>query len=188
MSRPVNEAQALPVISQVGFRSHRLFLSLWPDDGARAQLVAHAKQWVWPTGCVTYAPADWHVTLHFIGNVDADRAADIAAAVAVEVAPQPFELTMDQPEVCQHGLAVLLASEVSMPLQALYDRLGNVLRRLDLPLESRPYLPHVTLARRAASVIAPKAFAPVIWSVRSFALVLSTGDKEGRYRVIRQYR
>ena len=166
-------------------RTQRLFLALWPDEGVQRQLLAQANQWVWPSGCVPYLPADWHVTLHFIGQVDADRVEGIAAGAAVPF--QPFELLLNQPGLWPHGLAVLLATDVPMPLRALYDRLGDALHRLDLPVETRPYLPHVTLARRAEAAIPPTALAPVVWSVRSFALVISTGDKGQRYRVIRQY-
>ena len=139
----------------------------------------------WPAGCVKHLPADWHVTLHFIGNVDTQRLVNLAEAVAVPF--QPFELVLDQPVVWPRGVAVLLATEVPRPLRTLHDRLGHALRGLDLPVESRPYLPHVTLARRAEAAIAPKAFAPLVWWVRRFALVISTGDRDKRYRMIRQY-
>lgn len=167
-------------------RTQRLFLALWPDEGVQGQLVAHAKQWTWPAGCVQSAPADWHVTLHFIGNVDADRVAAIMAGADVPF--QPFELVLDQPRLWPHGLAVLGTTEVPMPLRALYERLGYALRGLDLAVETRPYLPHVTFARRAGAAIPPAAPAPVVWWVRGFVLVVSTGDRAQPYRALRQYR
>ena len=166
-------------------RTQRLFLALWPDAGVREQLVAHANQWTWPTGCVRYGPADWHVTLHFIGDVDDDRVEGIAASA--DVPCQPFELVLDQPGLWPHGLAVLRATEVPIPLQALYDRLGQELCAHELAVETRPYQPHVTLARHADAAIPPTASAPVVWRVQSFALVVSTGDRNQRYQVIRQY-
>jgi 2'-5' RNA ligase len=131
-------------------------------------------------------PADWHVTLHFIGPVEIDRVADIS--VGADVPLRPFEWTLDQPIVWAHGLAVLGTTEVPKTLQALHERLGNTLRRLDLAVESRRFQPHVTLARRAEAAIPPTASVPVVWSVRSYALAVSTGDKDHRYRVIREYR
>jgi 2'-5' RNA ligase len=166
-------------------RTQRLFLALWPDAGVQGQLVAHARQWTWPAGCVQSAPADWHITLHFIGNVDADRVAAIMASADVPF--QPFELVLDQPRLWPHGLAVLGTTEVPMPLRALYDRLGHALRGLDLAVETRPYQPHVTFARRAGAAIPPAAPAPVVWWARSFVLVVSTGDRAQPYRVFRQY-
>jgi 2'-5' RNA ligase len=165
--------------------NRRLFLALWPDEGAREQLAAHASQWAWSPGCARYQPADWHVTLHFIGPVDADCVANVSTHAAVPF--QPFELVLEQPALWRHGLAVLCAAKIPQPLRALYDRLGDALRELDLPVESRPYQPHLTLARHAEAATPPTASAPVLWQVRNFALVVSTGRKDTRYQVIREY-
>jgi len=167
-------------------RTQRLFLALWPDAGVREQLAAHADQWLWPAGCMRYVPEDWHVTLHFIGDVMAEKVEAIAACAAGPL--QPFDLALDQPRLWARGLAVLGASEVPVALKMLHERLGQVLRELDLALDTRPYVPHVTLARHAEAAIPPMACSPVHWQVQDFALVVSTGLKASRYRVIRQYR
>ncbi len=167
-------------------RTQRLFLALWPDHAAKGKIAEHARRWVLPSGCVPYAPVDWHVTLHFIGNVFAERVPDIAAGVGVPL--EPFELVLDQPQLWPQGLAVLCASEVPAALQALHDRLGRALRGLNQAVDGRPYQPHLTLARRADAAIPPSACAPIVWSVRSFALVVSTGRTDQRYEVLRQYR
>ena len=166
-------------------RIQRLFVALWPDDDVRPQLVTHAAQWTWPEGCTWYLPEDWHLTLHFLGPVKADRVADIMALAAVPF--QPFTLTLDQPMCWPHGLAVLCMSQVRAPLRALYEGLGAALRRLDLPVETPPYLPHVTLARRANAAILPGRPTPVVWQARRYVLVVSTGATSPRYRVIHQY-
>lgn len=167
-------------------RKQRLFLALEADEPVQAQLNTHVKQWTWPVGCAACLPADWHITLHFIGAVDADLVQQLAAGVAVPF--QPFELVLDQPLLWPHGLAILGATVVPAPLRALYERLGDALRRLDVPVETRPYQPHVTLARHAGAAIPPVAPAPVLWPVPGYALVLSTGDRQQRYRVIQKYR
>ena len=163
----------------------RLFLALWPNDAVRQQLSVHAQHWTWPTGCVRYLSADWHVTLHYIGKVATDQIPDLAAHV--DMAVQPFELRLDQPELWPHGLAVLVASEVPAPLHALRQRLGEAVAGLGLPVEARPFRPHVTLARRAKDAIAPLMSAPVRWRANCYGLVESTGSSDGRYRIIRQY-
>lgn len=132
-----------------------------------------------------YAPADWHVTLHFIGDVEPDQVRNIAAGAHVPF--QPFELVLDQPALWHHGLAVLCATDMPMPLQVLHAQLGQALQQLGLPVETRPYRPHLTLARRADAAVAPSAPAPVVWPVTGFALVVSTGCKDQRYQVIRPY-
>lgn len=167
-------------------RTQRLFLALWPDEAVREQLAAHAGQWQWPAGCVRYAPADWHVTLHFIGDVAREKVDMIANGA--DVSFQPFVLVFDQPGLWPRGLAVLCASEVPLALKRLRAQLGHALSALDFAPDPRPYAPHVTLARHAEAAIAPAAFAPVRWPVSGFALVLSIGLKAPRYRILGQYR
>lgn len=166
-------------------RTQRLFLALWPDDGVRAPLAAHVDLWQWPAGCVRYAPVDWHVTLHFIGDVASEKV-DLIANCA-EVSFRPFVLQLDQPRLWPRGLAVLCAAEVPLALKMLHDQLGQALGALDVALDPRPFVPHVTLARQAAAALAPAVFAPVRWPVTGFALVASTGLKAQRYRVLRHY-
>ena len=166
-------------------RTQRLFLALWPDDATRRQLAAHATQWIWPPGCTRYVRADWHVTVHFLGDVPIGQVAAIADCAAVPL--QPFELVLDQPRLWPRGLAVLCASEIPAAPRDLHGRLGQALRGLGLAPDSRPYLPHVTLARHADAAVPPTGCAPVGWRVQGFALVLSTGLKAPRYQVIRRY-
>lgn len=166
-------------------RTHRLFLALWPDAGVTAQLAAHVRGWTWPAGCAVYAPADWHVTLHFIGHVASDRLHEVA--VSMDIAVEPFTLVLDQPELWQPGLAVLCASRWPPGLHMLHERLGVALKGLGLAIDARPYRPHVTLARRAKAAVPPPVSPSVAWNVSSFALVVSTGEKDRRFQVIRRY-
>lgn len=164
--------------------TQRLFFALWPDAQVRAQLAAHVDQWAWPPGAQRYAPADWHVTLHFMGQLDAQRAERVA-----ELAHAPFApctLVLDQATLWPQGLAVVCASAVPAALQMLHAQLGAVLRGLDLSVDARPYQPHATLARRAVGAT-PPLHPPVVWPVHSFALVESTGNPAARYRVLRHY-
>jgi 2'-5' RNA ligase len=112
--------------------------------------------------------------------------ASIAACVAVPF--QPFKLVLDQPKLWPHGLAVLCATEVPKPLQELHERLGHALRGRNLRVDTRPYQAHITLARHAEGATPPIASVPVVWWLQGFALVVSTSDKDPRYRVVHQYR
>ena len=163
----------------------RLFLALWPNLVVQSDIATHARQWTWPLGYVPYQPQDWHVTLHFIGPVEATQVPDITASAALPF--QPFELVLDQPTLWPHGLAVVCLSQVPKQLWSLFDRLGQALRELGLPVETRPYRPHLTLARRADRAIAPMTSTPVVWRVQGYALVVSTGDRATRYKIIRAY-
>lgn len=165
--------------------AQRLFLALWPGDGVRQQLAAHADLWDWPAGCVRYQPEDWHLTLHFIGAVQTDQIAALADCAAVALTP--FTLVLDQPACWPQGLAVLAASTVPSPLLALHERLSHVMRERAMSVDARPYRPHVTLARRAMNAQTPAVVTPVTWPVRHYALVQSTGGHAPRYQTIRQY-
>ena len=74
-----------------------------------------------------------------------------------------------------------------MALKRLHERLEQALGALELARDTRPYMPHVTLARHAEAARVPVACAPVYWPVQGFALVVSTGRSAPRYLVLRHY-
>ncbi len=163
----------------------RLFLALMPGAAERSALAAHVAAWQWNAQAVCHAPADWHLTLHFIGAVP--RAQLGALQEGLVLPPlSPFELRWGKPALWPHGLAVLLPLATPPALQALHTALGQSLRRLGRTVDARTYQPHLTLARHAAQARppAPPAWG---WTVRSYALMASTGQPEARYRVLRRY-
>lgn len=165
--------------------AQRIFLALWPDDGVRRRIAAHVQRWTFDARSRRYAPADWHVTLHFLGRVPASRVPEIADGVRLHV--EPFALVLDRPQIWPAGLAVIGASQLPAPLRDLHLQLARVLQDLHQTVDTRTYRPHLTLARRAGNAIAPTEPSPVVWPVRSFALVASTGNVGARYALLRQY-
>lgn len=163
----------------------RLFLALWPNDEQRRLVANHVAAWRGRESGHWYASQDWHVTVWFLGALERPRWSALADRLAVPF--KPFELWLDQPQRWPHGLAVLAAQTVPPPLTDLRQRLGQAAADAGLPLDPRPYRPHVTLARRADEAQPPDA-APVLrWAVNAYALVCSTGDARHRYEVIRRY-
>jgi 2'-5' RNA ligase len=154
----------------------RLFLALWPDADVRSALAGQQALWQWPAGARPTRIDSLHLTLHFIGAVDAARVPAILAACHSESAC--FTLMLDRPELWPNHCAVLCASERPPALDALHQSLAQILRSLALPVEKRPFRPHVTLARRAAGAVPPREVAPLRWPVHGHALVQSAG---GRY-------
>jgi 2'-5' RNA ligase len=142
--------------------SLRLFLALWPPPDVAANLQAVADAWSWSAGARRTRPERLHITLHFIGEVPAAELAPLQQAL--EVAWTGCELVLDRAEVWPGGIAVLEASEVPQPLQALHAALGERLRERGLPVEARRYRPHVTFARKAQGSQAPADRAPLRWS------------------------
>jgi RNA 2',3'-cyclic 3'-phosphodiesterase len=148
----------------------RLFVALWPSDATRAALQAHAQAWAWPPAARRTLPQRLHITLHFLGSVDAGLVP--ALRQGLDLAWAGCELLLDRPQVWPGGIAVVEAGEMPPELAALHASLGERIASLGLSLESRRYRPHVTLARKA--VDAQPAPAPVRWQARpGFALVRS---------------
>lgn len=155
----------------------RLFLALWPSAETRARLEAHAATWSWPAQARRTRPERLHITLHFLGVVPLARLPELRTGLQVEA--EDCELLLDRAEVWPGGTAVLEAGTVPAPLATLQARLADRLRALELPVETRRYRPHVTLARKAMGA-RPPAFAPLAWRARpGFALVQSLGGGAG---------
>jgi 2'-5' RNA ligase len=134
----------------------RLFLAIEPDRPAQAQIarllldvqrvlgdLATALRWTPATNI--------HATLHFLGEVDAARAARLVDALGGAVAEAPFETVVQSigvlpasgtPRVLWAGMTVGLE-----PLRRVHAFLGDGLRRGGIATESREFLPHLTLAR-----------------------------------------
>jgi RNA 2',3'-cyclic 3'-phosphodiesterase len=154
----------------------RLFTALWPAEATRAALLAHADAWSWPAAARRTRPERLHVTLHFLGSVEAELVP--ALKKRLNVAWAGCELLLDRPQVWPGGIAVIEASEVPPALAALHARLGERLEGLGLALEARRYRPHVTLARKAFGARPPTA--AVRWQAGpAFALVQSLPGGRG---------
>lgn len=150
--------------------SLRLFLALWPDDDTRAALLAWQQAQSWPAAARLTRAIDLHLTLHFLGQVPEARLPALKQALPAPGAP--VTLTLDRMEVWPNGVAVLLPEASPPALLNLHARLGDTLTQLGLPLESRAYQPHVTLARRARGLI-PQPAPPLRWTAQRYALVHS---------------
>lgn len=159
----------------------RLFLALWPGPAALRVLADEQARWQWPPGAVI-VPADrLHVTLYFIGPVPTSRLAELAQQV--DVAFRPCRIVFDHAALWPKGVAVLDASAMPQALTDLHRALQTRLRRLGLPVESRPFKPHVTLARKAMGAALPDKPPRLHWWVRGYALVQS----QAGYRTLARY-
>lgn len=123
----------------------RLFTGLeLPETVAGA--VALARGGVY--GARWMDPADYHITLRFVGDVDAGVARDIAETLD-EIRRPPVTVRFeglswfggDKPRAL---VARIRPDPALVELQAEHERR---MRRIGLPPETRKYAPHVTLAR-----------------------------------------
>jgi len=162
--------------------SLRLFLALWPTPSVRAALCARRDAVAWPPGSSVVADERLHLTLHFIGNVPHALWPRLLPALWVPCPSIAIELGAAQS--WPRGLVVLPALAVPEPLRTLHAALAAALTSLGLPVEARPFRPHLTLARRAAGARLPPVGEPLRWRASGYVLVNS--EPIG-YRVLARY-
>ena len=124
----------------------RLFVALPLPEEVRDRLARLASGL---PGARWIDPANHHLTLRFIGEVDEGTAQDIDDALD-QVTVQPFPVTIDGLGTFGRGhMAKTLWAGVqpSEPLRHLRDKVESAVVRAGLPAEERKFTPHVTLAR-----------------------------------------
>lgn len=167
----------------------RLFFALWPDQPARKLLADIAAAVARDRDGRATPPAALHVTLAFLGAVEASRLplVEAAGAAAASAAPR-FRVTFDLPGGPGHGgIAWLGCTTPSAGLITLHGLLAAALAARGLPVEPRVYRPHVTLARDCTRPAPgePPDGSPVSWLADRLALVASTpGGGTSTYRTL----
>ncbi len=124
----------------------RLFVALPLPDSVRRQLQMMASGL---EGARWTSPANMHLTLRFIGEVDEVRAEDIDDALG-EIREPAFEMALSRMDTFGRGHMVhtLWAGVRAGPeLGHLQGKVERALVRAGLPPEQRKFTPHVTLAR-----------------------------------------
>lgn len=161
-------------------RPARLFFALWPDEALRRQIAAYQQ----PEGRVVTA-ANWHITLLFLGAVgSAQQQALEQEAAAVRV--PPFSLQLDRLGCWRRaGIIWLAPSTAPQALLELHQRLKAIATAVGIAIETRPYRPHLTLARQAPAVPLQE-ITPIPWVASEFCLVESITDQRGARYVVRR--
>lgn len=165
--------------------TQRLFFALWPDDTLRRQLAGLAEDIGSRVTGRIVAEDNLHITLVFLGALNSARrqcAEEVAAAIRCE----RFTLTLDRTGYWSTP-RILWAGSMQTPeaLQSLVSALQTGLANCGIPLETRPYQPHLTLMRKVVRRPAAAAIGPMDWRVQRFCLVESvSGSKGVSYRVL----
>ena len=162
----------------------RLFFALWPDDRVRAKLAAYASAAHARTGGRIMRPEGLHITLAFLGDVDAARLAvlrDIAGSVAVH----PFDWALDEAGYWKHNRIVWVgATAVPAQLETLVGDLRAALKTAGFVFDAKPFVPHATLIRQGTPPRELPALTPIPWHVTRFVLVQSVlGEQGSRYEI-----
>jgi 2'-5' RNA ligase len=166
----------------------RIFFALWPDALLREQLDNARKSIPVERPARRVPDTNFHLTLHFIGNVYREQLVCMQQQAGLVVAER-FELDIDcQGHFSKPRVAWLGCSDVPGALQDLHRQLGQRLRDCEYQPELRRYHPHITVARKIKSMPESSNFAPMRWRVEKFVLIESRATESGvEYRVIDSY-
>lgn len=138
----------------------RLFVAIWPPPDAVAELLAAVDglraenpQLHWT------AQEQWHLTLAFLGEVADERRPQLDERLARAATRYP-PLTLRLAGGGRYGTRVLFTSIDGdrASLTRLAASVSAAARRVRIPVDDRPYRPHLTLARsRGADDLRPLA-------------------------------
>ncbi|MDM9561217.1 RNA 2',3'-cyclic phosphodiesterase [Bordetella petrii] len=164
----------------------RLFFALWPGPALAATLADWAAQAQAACGGRVMRPDTLHLTLAFLGAVDAERVPALVAGTARQRAT-PGSITLDRyGAFARQGIVWAGPPEVGATLRRTYDELWDWLEPLGWRRPAQPFRPHVTLLRRAASLDWPaQAPPPVEWRYDRYLLMESRPQQgTARYRML----
>lgn len=162
----------------------RYFLAVWPDPHVRERLGE------WSSSVRTGPPArrveevNLHMTLVFLGRLD-PRQLEAVRKVGAATTWSGASLILDRVGYWKRSRIIWAGcGEDSPSLSALAEDLGTRLRRLGFRVDSRPFVPHVTLFRKAQR--RPRwEHRHVEWRINEFCLAESRLSSSGaRYTVL----
>jgi 2'-5' RNA ligase len=126
--------------------SIRLFVALRPPAAVRARLLDVMEG---VPGARWQDDEQLHLTLRFVGEIDAHAGEDLAAALGQVRAPAPVVALQGVGRFAGRGRGGSLWAGVAPhdALAALHRKVDQACVRVGLAPERRAFLPHITLAR-----------------------------------------
>ncbi|WP_116246184.1 RNA 2',3'-cyclic phosphodiesterase [Nocardiopsis sp. FIRDI 009] len=178
----------------------RLFLALNPPEAALDALGeavergrSHAPRLRWT------ARDGWHITLVFLGEVEEDRLPDLTEAIGARAREhRPLPLAIEgwgrfPPRGRRASVLWAGVTGDTDALDALARDMRRAVRSVRIPVERRPYVPHVTVARSrppsdlTEAVEALGTLRENGWWARNVHLVESRPGSADRYRTVRRW-
>ena len=170
--------------------SRRLFFALWPPEAMQYRWARGCRQLMADYGLTGRAlpPNRLHLTLLFIGSVRGEVQSALEAG-ADRVRSEPFTIDLERfghwsrPQVLWFG-----SDRACGPLNDLVGQLHAIATELELPVESRPFRPHITLARKVRQAPRELPAETCSWPVSDFVLIESRIFPDGPiYTPIRRW-
>jgi 2'-5' RNA ligase len=163
----------------------RLFFALWPGAAASAALAEAGERLHEVCGGRRTRAETIHLTLAFLGEVEPERI-DELLALAGEIRASAFGFNLTRFGWWPHNRIVWAApaetpAELTLLVEALRERLLGARVRFD----TKPFVPHVTLLRKADCRKSPLPPGEIVWRAEDFVLVRSVpGESGSAYEVV----
>lgn len=170
----------------------RLFFALWPPEDLSRALADGAEALARRFGGKPARRETIHLTLAFLGEVDAARLLAVVES-GREVAAEPFELVIDRFDCWRHNSLLWAGcAEPADGLRALVAQLRERLGAASIVFDAAPrFVPHFTLVRRARippGEIDMPALEQLVWPCSGFVLVHSRPAASGRdYAILESF-
>jgi 2'-5' RNA ligase len=167
----------------------RLFFAFWPDNDVRNKLASMGRNCLPTCRGRLVPPRNLHVTLAFLGEVDAHRL-DALCRIGASLRAPAFTIEFDRiGSFRRSGIVYAGVSEVSAPVVELEANVRSALAAAGFRFERRRFVPHVTLIRDARAVPSSDASdVRVLWQVRHIVLVESARVADAQvYRPLRRF-
>lgn len=165
--------------------SARLFFALWPGAAASAGLAEEGERLHGICGGRRTRAETIHLTLAFLGEVEPERIDDLLA-LAGEIRAPAFGLNLTRFGWWPHNRIVWAAPDgTPAELMLLVDALREKLRHAGFHFDTKPFVPHITLLRKADCRKNPLPAGEIEWRVEDFVLVRSVpGESGSAYEVV----
>jgi 2'-5' RNA ligase len=160
-------------------RGVRAFFALSPDAEVRESLAALGRDVARRCRGRAVSPENAHLTLAFVGDID-KSALPVLQSVGDGVPKSGFDVNFDSLGAWRaSGVAWIAPSVLPPALQRLHAALAKSLAEVGFALETRPFRPHVTLARRCLQPLPRARSAPIVWHADKLHLVGSELRADG---------
>lgn len=169
----------VPVDTPGATQRIRAFFALVPDEATRLKFVALARDVARRSRGRAITGEHVHLTVAFLGDVEASelpRLRAIADALPLAGAALDFDVLGAWRA---SGVAWVAPADVPAPLTAMCTALHESLQQAGFSLDTRPFRPHVTLARRCVQPHPRAHCAPIRWDVTRLCLIGSELRPEG---------
>ncbi|MEW6611455.1 MAG: RNA 2',3'-cyclic phosphodiesterase [Pseudomonadota bacterium] len=165
------------------------FIAAWLPADLRRRVLAEVLpqmdlQRAAPSGLFLEMPGRWHLTLRYLGPVQADLLPPLQAGLAALCTRQfPVLLQLDTIGKFKEGRVCWLGSKtVPEALEKFMGGLNETLLQHGFALEKRPFNPHITLVRAPRPWPCKKSpVAALGWTIDHCSLVQS---RNGQYRPV----